>query len=241
MNKAKIKKCEYCKKEFYKRNTRHKFCCEKCRDKWSYRKNIKKQKARSNKYYNNNKEKKKEYNQEHKTHKKAYDKKRYESDKEERKARSNEWNEEHPEERKEYYDNNKEKILTRQKKYKSEHKEQRNRHRNNRRKIDPEYRLLRLLRTRLSKALKLYSRTGKTTTSKLYGIDYKAIIEYLKPFPEDFFNYDVHHIIPLFTFKFDNPNGTLNIDVVKKAFAPENHKLLLTQEHRKINHFELIK
>ena len=67
-------------------------------------------------------------------------------------------------------------------------------------------------------------------TSKKYGINYQAIIEYLKPLPENLSNYHIHHIKPLFTFDFNN------LEEIKKAFAPENHKLLLIEEHRKLNH-----
>ena len=71
--------------------------------------------------------------------------------------------------------------------------------------------------------------------SKDYGINYKKIIENLKPFPKDIENYEVHHIKPIYTFNFNDP------EEIKKAFAPKNHKLLTIQEHKKINHFEFKK
>lgn len=96
------------------------------------------------------------------------------------------------------------------------------------------------LRSRFYTILKIYTKTGKIMSSKKYGIDYKAIIDFLMPLPENLENYHVHHIKPLFTFNFTNEDGSTNLEEVKKAFAPENHRLLLAEEHRKLNHFNII-
>ena len=100
------------------------------------------------------------------------------------------------------------------------------------REINPNFALTCRLRALLRQAFKSH-KTRKQYTSKKYGIDWSTIIEHLKPFPKDIENYNIHHIKPLFTFDFNNPAE------IKKAFAPENHKLLTIKEHRKINHWNL--
>ncbi len=86
-----------------------------------------------------------------------------------------------------------------------------------------------LLQCRLRRAvcdtLKNYTKTGKIMTSKKYGINYKAIIKYLKPLPKDIKNYEIDHIIPLSWFDLNNP------EEMKWAFAPENHQWLTKEEN----------
>ena len=62
-------------------------------------------------------------------------------------------------------------------------------------------------------------------SSRKYGIDYKAIIKQLKPFPADLSNHHIDHIRPLCTFDLENP------EEVKKAFAPENHQWLTVHDN----------
>lgn len=83
------------------------------------------------------------------------------------------------------------------------------------------------LRARVSEALKYYTKRGKIKSSNEYGIDYKAIIEYLKPFPEDRSLYHIDHIRPLCSFNFINEDGSQNLEEIKKAFASTNHQWLL--------------
>ena len=109
-----------------------------------------------------------------------------------------------------------------------------------RRGVDPEYKIRKILRHYLSQALVTYTKTGKIMSSKRYGIDYKAIIKHLKPFPKDLSNYQIHHIKPLFTFKFMNKNGSQNLKAIKEAFKPENHKWITSRKHREINHRKLL-
>jgi len=92
---------------------------------------------------------------------------------------------------------------------------------------DQEYRIKHLLRNSLGQALRKYTNSGKIMSSKKYGIDYKAIIEHLKPFPEDMKKYHIDHIKPLCLFDLTDP------EEVKKAFAPENHQWLLKEENLK--------
>lgn len=87
------------------------------------------------------------------------------------------------------------------------------------------------LRDRLARALKLYTKEGKIMSSKQYGVDYKAIIEHLKPFPINISKYHVDHIRPLCSFNFVNDDGTQNLEEIKKASLPENHQLLLVHDN----------
>lgn len=105
-----------------------------------------------------------------------------------------------------------------------------------RRKIDKNFNMLHRLRSRLYFILKVYTKTGKIMPSKKYGIDYQAIINYLKPFPEDISKYQVHHKKALFTFNFVKEDDSTNLEEIKKAFAPENHQWITIEEHRKLNH-----
>lgn len=81
------------------------------------------------------------------------------------------------------------------------------------------------LRCLLNAALKRYTKGGKTNPSKKYGINYKKIINHLKPFPADITKYHIDHIKPLYSFNLENP------EEVKKAFAPENHQWLSASDN----------
>lgn len=96
-----------------------------------------------------------------------------------------------------------------------------------RRKIDLEFAISDRLRRSLSHALFKYSKTGKVMDSKKYGINWKEIIEKLKPFPKDIKNFEIDHIIPLHKFNLTNPKE------VKKAFNPSNLQWLTREENRK--------
>ncbi len=136
---------------------------------------------------------------------------------------------------KKYYEKNKdnpefkEKRKVINKKYRKEHKEEiKANYKQWQKKIlkeNPTFKLERNLRCRIKKALRLYTQTGKIMSSRKYGINYKKIIEHLKPFPKDIENYEVDHIIPLSWFDFNNPKE------IKWAFAPENHQWLLKEEN----------
>lgn len=101
----------------------------------------------------------------------------------------------------------------------------------NRLKNDNEFAMKVRLRNYFGKIFRIYTKTGKIMSSKKYGIDYNAIIEYLKPFPTDLENWHIDHIKPLCSFNFVNPDGSTNIKEVQKAFAPENHQWLLAEDN----------
>ena len=100
-----------------------------------------------------------------------------------------------------------------------------------RRKNEPNFNLICNLRSALYHTLKKYTKTGKIMSSKKYGIDMKAIIKHLKPFPKDIENYHVDHIIPLVSFNFINEDGSTNLKEIKKAWSPENLQWLTVDEN----------
>lgn len=63
-----------------------------------------------------------------------------------------------------------------------------------------------------------------------YGVDFEAIINKLKPIPEDISNLQIDHIIPLSKFDFKKKED------IKKAFSPKNIRLITKEENlRKSN------
>lgn len=141
------------------------------------------------------------------------------------------WKKEHPNYEKEYYSKNRLKQIQKVRKYQKNHSKKVNETRikrhHKRWTQEPEYKIRVLLRTALGKALKNYTQIGKIMSSRKYGINYRAIIKHLKPFPEDISNYHIDHIKPLCSFDLTNP------EEVKKAFAPENHRWLLAKDNLK--------
>lgn len=116
-------------------------------------------------------------------------------------------------------------IRIRQKAYRNKHKKELYDQYTRELKENPQRRIAHYLRCRLGKVLRLYTRTGKIQSSRKYGIEYKAIIEHLKPFPEDMSKYHIDHIRPLRSFDLNDP------EQVKQAFAPENHQWLLAEDN----------
>jgi hypothetical protein len=80
------------------------------------------------------------------------------------------------------------------------------------------------LRTRLRNAF-INILNEKNQISSKYGIDYKGIIEHLKPFPKDISKYHIDHIKPLISF------DLTDLEQIKIAFAPENHQWLLKEDN----------
>ncbi len=167
----------------------------------------------------------KEYVKEHKEERQKYNKEYYKRNKKKMNKRSRKWRIKNLERQKEY-----------DKEYKRRNRKKRTDYRRKKLKVDDTFRIGCNLRNSLNQAFRKYTKTGKIMSSKKYGIDYKAIIEHLKPFPRNLTNYHIHHIKPVFTFNFINKDGSTNLNEVKKAFAPENHKLLTIKKHRNLNH-----
>jgi len=113
---------------------------------------------------------------------------------------------------------------------KTQHKE----YLKNKRLNDPSH----ILRTRLIKRSNKFIR-AKGKSSKDYNINYDAILQHLKPFPQNLDLHVIHHKIPLNRFKFFNPDGTIIKEDFEKAFAPDNHEWMLVEEHRKLDHSKL--
>lgn len=96
-----------------------------------------------------------------------------------------------------------------------------------RRQTDMEFLIADRLRRSLHHALSKYSKNGKIMSSRKYGIDWKKVIESLRPFPTDIKNFEIDHIIPLHAFDLTNS------EEVKIAFAPSNLQWLTREENRK--------
>lgn len=218
----KTKKCERCKKVNIKIITNKKYCekCSKNKDredkiKWYWRnrdKEIVKAKGRRKKRYlikkEEIKEKQRDYWLKNKKYYKAKSKEYRYKNKLRVKKKFNEWKEKNPD----YY-----------KKYNRTYFK-------NRRKSDQRFKIAVLLRNRLKQAINKYLKNGYYSTSRKYRIDYKSIIEHLKPFPKDLSKYHIHHIQPLFTFDLTKK------DEIERAFKPKNHIWIKAEEHRKLNH-----
>jgi len=213
----KNKNCLKCEVEYFP-TSGHQACCPKCGiiNKRKYHKKYDK------KYRERNKEKIREYHKKWRGENQDYIK-NY---------------------RKKYYPKHKKQLKEYHKNYRYEnedYKKLKREYEKNKRLHDKDYRIRSYLRTRLSNILKKYTKTGKICSSKEYGIDYKAIIEHLKPFPKDLENYEIHHKKPLFTFNFVNPDGSTNLEEVKKAWRPENHKWIIIKEHKEIHKNDRLK
>jgi hypothetical protein len=92
---------------------------------------------------------------------------------------------------------------------------------------DEQFRIKLILRQRVREAISVYSKSGKITTSKKYGIDYEAIIQHLGPCPGEREDYHIDHIIPLSAFDFDD------LKQIRIAFAPVNHQWLKAKDNLK--------
>ncbi len=217
-------------KKYYQENKKE---LRKYQKEW-YQKNKEKRKE----YIKNNKEKIIEVIKKWKEKNKDYTNNYYQKNREKRK-----------ECQKRYRGRNKEKIKEHNKEY-NQRLEVKERKRKYEKKIRikkqrkeykqrPEIRIIIRLRGLFYIALKNYTKTGKIKSADEYGINYKEIIKHLKPLPNNLNDFDIHHIKPLVTFEFINKDGSINLEEIKKAFVPENHKLILREEHNKINHWDL--
>lgn len=97
----------------------------------------------------------------------------------------------------------------------------------------PQIKIKTNLSNRLRDSIRKYAKSKKIMNAKKYGIDYKKIINSLKPFPKDISKYHIDHVRPLVSFNFVNKDGTQNFKEIKKAFAPENHQFLLAKDNMK--------
>lgn len=99
--------------------------------------------------------------------------------------------------------------------------------RNNLRKIkyhnNSEYRIRRLLSSRINAAFKQYSKYGKIKSCTEYGIDFLAIYNRIGNRPNS--NFHLDHIIPISLFDLDNPEH------VRLAHIPENLRWLPGKEN----------
>jgi len=194
----------------------------KSKSKWTkeYRKEYDKKYRESHKEHLRKLQKKYLQKPKYKKYQKEYQKEYYQKNKTKLRKYSREYlknyqGENQKEYQDEYYQKNKQKISKRQKKYIK-----------NKYKKDKNFNIIVRLRSSIRYALKYYTKTGKILSSRKYGIDYQAIIEHLKPFPENMSDFHIDHIKPLCLFNLEDP------EEIKKAFDPENHQWLTIQENQ---------
>lgn len=225
--KTKDKKCIICYKKYTPNSNYQKTCSIECRKEQNrrYRKEYNKKnkdiiKEQKKEWKRRNPKKIKRWREKEKAKRKLNDyHKKPEVIKSKRK-----WREKNKKYNKKYYKKNKKRIGKKQIEYEKKKMKQ-----------DKNFNIQKKLRNRLRNALREFTKTGKIMSYKKYGINYKAIIEHLKPFPKNLKNYEIHHIKPLFTFNFINKDGSTNLKEVGKAFLPENHRWVTIKEHKKIH------
>ena len=118
-------------------------------------------------------------------------------------------------ESKRYYENNKEKVMNTKREYtmKKYHS-------------DEKFKMRVKLGTSLNYVIRNYLRNGKVLNPMVkYCIDWKGIIEQLKPFPKSRKDYHVDHIIPLCRF------DLTNWEQIQIAFSPENHRWIKVKKN----------
>lgn len=125
----------------------------------------------------------------------------------------------------EYRKNNSQRVKESSKKYYEANKNKWNDYTIKKYHCDIEFKIKMNIRNRIRKAL-----NGQKIKKDEFGIDYKKIIDYLKPFPEDIQNYHIDHIIPICSFNLNKREEII------RAFAPENHRWLLAKENLQKSH-----
>ncbi len=242
---VKKKKCEECGVEIERKGNNYKYCevcrkeCYKANSKKWREKNKDKRRDYNKEYYQRLevKERIKEYQKNNKEKLKVYIKEYRKNNEEKLKVYMKEYRKENKEylnkQGGEYYENNKEKLAEQMKEYRNDpkNKERINLINSQRRKTDPNFCIERCIRNRVNKSLSVYTKTGKTRKIKEYGINIKAIINHLKPFPKDRDKYHVDHIVPLVMFKFINDDGSTNYEQIRRAWVPENLQWLTVEEN----------
>lgn len=192
-----------------------------------YQKNKEKVKVRGKEYYQKNKskikEKRKKHNQRPEVKKRRREYLRTYNQRQEIKVRRNEYY-------KKYNQKPEFKKMRKKNKQKPECQKRRREYEREYCKI-PYINIKRRLKFCVRSAINRYTKNGKIMNTKLYGINIKAIIKQLKPFPKDLSQYHIDHIKPLCSFNFINGDGTTNLREIKIAFAPKNHQWLTVQEN----------
>jgi len=98
---------------------------------------------------------------------------------------------------------------------------------------EAEYQRWWLLNNKIKKETRLLFRraTKLKTNNKLinYGMDWKSIVDTLKPFPYNIEAYHIDHIIPLNEFNFIHEDESINLTELKKAEATKRAKPIIHQ------------
>jgi hypothetical protein len=91
--------------------------------------------------------------------------------------------------------------------------------------LDEGYVIARRIRARLTTVLRNYTKTGKITRARTYGVDYAAIIARLGPCPGLRAEWHIDHVRPLSSFDLSDPMQ------LAAAFAPKNLQWLPATEN----------
>jgi len=91
----------------------------------------------------------------------------------------------------------------------------------------PQIKIKTNLSNRLRDSIRKYAKGKKIMNAKEYGINYKKIIEHLKPFPKNINEYHIDHIKPLVCFDLTDS------EQMKEANSPENLQWLTVTENLK--------
>ena len=154
--------------------------------------NKEKLKEKSKQYYLNNKEKIDKYNLE-----------RYINNKHKILEQKKQYHLNNKENRKQYYLDNKEKIKEYRKQYNLNNRDKINKRNNKRKKIDPLFKLIEILRTRIYIAMKRKYWTKQNKTTEILGCDFETVKKHLENQFIDNMNWNNHgkwhidHITPL--------------------------------------------
>lgn len=191
-----------------------------------YEKNEEKMQKRDKEYYQKNEEKIRKY---HKEYYQEY----YQKNEKRLKERDKEYYQRNKRRKREYSKNNKERIKMKMKEYRETHKEEikeyakeyAKEYYKNKYNDDKQYNIRVRLGSCFNRAKEKYINENKIMISINKNINYRAIIEHLKPFPENIKNYHIDHIIPLSFFDLTNK------EQLKKAWSPINLQWLKCSEN----------
>ena len=223
---------------------------KKRRKEWArkyYQKNKERELKRTNKWKKDNPKKVKKTNKKWREKNPSYRRRYYQKNKETGLRLSKKWYQNNKKRKKRTQKirnkRSRDKIREEKKKYHQtkKYKEYQKNHSKDRRKKDNNFKIKYYLRNSFNRTLRTYTKTGKIMSSKQYGVDNKAIIEYLEKrgIPKDYSTsknkYDIHHIKPLHTFNFAHKDGSTNLKAVQRAFLPKNHIILTKKEHIEIH------
>lgn len=160
--------------------------------------------------------------------KKEYDKKWHLKNKKKRKKQTKEWRENNPKYAIEWQRNNPKRILEIKERFQKNNPGYIGKYCKERKKTDKIFAIICRLRDRKNQAIKRAIKTGNLPRDFIFKgvkIDYKAILEVLKPYPKDISKYHIDEKFPYSKVDWNDKES------IKKCFAPSNHQWLLARDN----------